>query len=140
MSKKNQPTREALEAAAKARIEENRQLLRTSRDIAAKIFGGTPTPEQTIFVSQATESGVPKDLLPGFVENAKTFAAKHNAHDDTTVISLVDILLDDDDAEEHLADAIKEAERLYGTNLKAETWLDVYYQIYGEDEEEGEED
>ena len=135
---KKGPSEEEIAAKKLERFAANREILREAASLAREVFGvKVPTTQMAIAVSQMIEGGVEREIVPLVVRAAITVAKKICTQGEVSqeiVHQVLNVILDDDQAEEHLVDARDEARRLFGGDISPQGCLDVYYQIYAEDE------
>mgnify|MGYP001585407449 CR=1 FL=1 len=151
---KQAPSEEEVAERERQRIAANREVLREAVALAREAFSTErPTPEMAIAVSQMIEGGVERESIPTVVraalleaeklalaniplprQEARAEAAARSSEVREVAIQILDVLLDDDQAEEHLAEARDEARLLFGSGASARACLDVYFQVYAEDE------
>ncbi len=139
MTKKTtEPTKEEIDAENLIRWQENLEAFHAGRDLAKVAFTTEiPTFEQAVGIGQILESGVERDVIVPLIARAEEIAEKIGVEGDaytSSVLTIFQIVLDDDEAEVHLAAAEVEAKTL--AKCTHETILDVYFQIYGVEEED----
>ena len=138
MKLKDGPSEKELAERNRERFAANRTILREAAILAQEAFSVEwPTTEMTVAVSQMIEGGVERENVSLIVRAARAEAEKLGARDAgaaEVAIQILDVLLDDDEAEEHLAEARDEARRLFGSGVSPQDCLTVYLQIYAEDE------
>ena len=132
-SSKSSTAEVAAEAAAE--INANRKALRVAFKVASDIFGASPEPQTVFGVKEVLDvfgdEGVATTHVAGAWKKAKKINFGATPAD---AFAVGDILLNDNAAEEHLAEAQKDAQDMFGDGASCDTVLDVYYENYTNDE------
>ena len=142
MASKNKQAPEPTEEEIEEQRDENRESLREGYDLAKETFGvAKPTFDMAIAMSQILnddDGDSSRDAIVGLMKAATDQVKKLGTPVDIVpaTVAIFDILNESEDSAKNLTDAATEAMSLFGSDCSFETKLDVYYQIYGADEEE----
>ncbi len=110
-----------------------------AEQIAREAFDTTnPTAEMIFGVAEMLDADVPADIVPAVVSKAIKIRDKLGGAGVEDVFAVAEVLAseDDEDAESHLQEAHAEAVSILGSKATAEDAVSVYWQIYGEPEED----
>jgi hypothetical protein len=117
---------------------ENLEMLRAGYKLAKAAWKTEkPTIDQVLgVIGGLEEETYTKDMAEPLFASAIDQAGKIGLTEPEDILTVLDIMLVDEGAEEHLATAKKEAESLFGAGCTGETVIGVYFQIYSVDEDE----
>ena len=159
-AKATKVSKEREAALDEERYAENRQALEAAHKLAVKVFGeGLPAdgggvdPDAVFGVSEViagfdgdaelaeSHLGEAQKVAKGLYDRCAVLLRCHfPTFSSADVLTVADVLLLDESAEAHLKEAAEVAWKLFGSGALFEVVLDVYYEVYGEDDEDDEQE
>ena len=136
-TKQNKPTKEEIAAQNEDRYAENLEILQKAHALAKEGWKTTkPTMEQVMGVLDSLEDGaLTEEMIVPLYGAARDQAAKIGLSETEDVLTVLDVMLADEDHGKHFEAATKTAKELFGGDCAGNIILAVYFQIYGVDED-----
>ena len=129
-------TTQSVEAENAAFEEANIETLRTAYKLAKEAWKTTPTIDQVMGVVDILDEGVLEDMVVPLLIPAISEAKKYVITETSGIFEIFDAMMNDDYFDDHMVRTVKVAEEVFGPKPSGDVILGVYFQIFGEREED----
>jgi hypothetical protein len=132
-SRSKQPPKPETVVSDEDQFAENLVALRNAHKIAKEGWKTEkPDFEQVLGVLESLEDGaLDENMIAPLFLSAREQAAKIGLSETEDILTVLEVILEDEKHEEHFDSAAKEAKELFGPECSGDTILGVYYLVFG---------